>query len=437
MNTPPDPATSDAMPDSSCTVHRATRGAGVSDRWDRMARALERVRTEPGLLRNTIAVLALITIAGVVGGIMLSNQRLVTPWSDRLVVTAEFPAAPGISPGNGQEVRIAGVNVGDITAAEVGPDGHARLELSLQPGHHLYRNAALVLRPKSPLNEMYVTINPGGPPAPEVGAGYEFPLSNTERPIQVDELLGHLDDNAQRMLTSLLAESDVALTSAPTDLPASLDATRTVANDLRPVAQQLALRKELIRRLITSLGQIAQAVGGDDQRLRILAAGLQTTLHSLGGHEPQIDQTLAQLPGLVAQLERSSSAVQGLSAQLDPTLRSLQTGLGQPAGRAARRAWHRRQAGQRDRLGPTFPARARACGAGPAPVQCRTRHRAARVARGHPATRPGHHAGHHVRRRTLCLAPAGHAARSLPYRPRLHSPGDPHILGPAGAPQSY
>ena len=305
-------------------MHCAARGAGVSDRRDRTARAFERVRTEPGLLRNTIVVMALIAIAGVVGGIMLSNQRLVTPWSDRLVVTADFPAAPGISPGNGQEVRIAGVNVGDITAAEVGPDGHARLKLSLQPGHHLYRNATLVLRPKSPLNEMYVTINPGGPPAPEVGSGYEFPLSNTERPIQVDELLDHLDDNAQRMLTSLLAESDVALVSAPTDLPAGLDAARTAANDLRPVAQQLALRKELIRRLITSLGQIAQAVGGDDQRLRTLAAGLQTTLRSLGGHEPQIDQTLAQLPGLVAQLKRSSSAVQGLSDQLDPTLRGLQ-----------------------------------------------------------------------------------------------------------------
>jgi phospholipid/cholesterol/gamma-HCH transport system substrate-binding protein len=126
------------------------------------------------------------------------------------------------------------------------------------------------------------------------------------------------------MLTSLLAESDVALTNAPTDLPAGLDTTRTVANDLRPVAQQLALRKELIRRLITSVGQIAQAVGGDDQRLRTLAAGLQTTLHSLDGHEPQIDQTLAQLPGLVKQLKRSGSAVQGLSDQLDPTLRNLQ-----------------------------------------------------------------------------------------------------------------
>ena len=288
-----------------------------------MKRVFERVRTEPGLARNSVVVVALIAIAGVVGGIILGNQRLVALWSDRLVVTADFAATPGISPGNGQEVRIAGVNVGDIAGAEVAPDGHARLTLSLEPGHHLYQNATLVLRPKSPLNEMYVTIAPGAPPAPMVSSGYQFPITSSERPVQVDEVLNHLDDNGQRMLSSLLAESDVALTSARADLPAGLDATTTVANRMRPVAAELAQRRELIRRLITALGQIAQAVGGDDQRVRTLAAGLQTTLHSFGTHQPQVDQTLAELPGLLAELKRSTDAVHGLSDQLDPILHNL------------------------------------------------------------------------------------------------------------------
>lgn len=296
----------------------------VSPRRTRLAVTLQRIRTEPGLLRNTVVVIALIVIAGVVGGIILGNQRFVPPWSDRLVVAAEFPAAPGISPANGQEVRIAGVNVGDVTDAEVTPEGKVRLTLTVQRGHRLYENASLLLRPKSPLNEMYVAISPGGPPAREVGAGHIFPISSTERPIQIDEVLQHLDDNAQRMLTSLLAESDVALTSARTELPTGLDATRAVANDLRPVAEQLALRKELLRRLVTSIGQIAHAVGGDDQRLRTLVAGLHTTLRSFGTHAPQVDQTLAELPGLVDQLRRSTSKVRDLSDQLDPTLRNLE-----------------------------------------------------------------------------------------------------------------
>ncbi|MBB6375586.1 phospholipid/cholesterol/gamma-HCH transport system substrate-binding protein [Pseudonocardia eucalypti] len=295
----------------------------VSPRRGRLALTVQRVRTEPGLLRNAVVVLALIVIAGVVGGIILGNQRFVPPWSDRLVISAEFPATPGISPANGQEVRIAGVNVGDITDAEVTRQGKVRLTLSVEHGHRLYENASLLLRPKSPLNEMYVAISPGGPPAREVGANHVFPIESTERPIQVDEVLRHLDDNAQRMLTSLLAESDTALTSARIALPGGLDATRQVANDLRPVAEQLARRKELIRRLVTSVGQIAHAVGGDDQRLRTLVASLQTTLRTFGGRAPQVDQTLAELPGLVDQLRHSTNKVRNLSDQLDPTLRNL------------------------------------------------------------------------------------------------------------------
>jgi phospholipid/cholesterol/gamma-HCH transport system substrate-binding protein len=61
------------------------------------------MRSEPGLARNTVAVISLLVIAGVVGGIILANQRFTSPWSTRLIVYAGFEAAPGISPANGQE----------------------------------------------------------------------------------------------------------------------------------------------------------------------------------------------------------------------------------------------------------------------------------------------------------------------------------------------
>jgi phospholipid/cholesterol/gamma-HCH transport system substrate-binding protein len=293
-------------------------------RRERASRTFERVKTEPGLARNTIVVIALIVIAAVVGAIILANQRFIAPWETRQIFYAAFEATPGISPGNGQEVRIAGVNVGDIVAADIDEHGQAILKMAIEPGHKIYKNATLVLRPKSPLNEMYVTINPGGPPSEPIPANYIFPQSSTVRPIEVDEVLDHLDDNAQRALTDLLAESDVALTNSKTTLPPGLDATRAVLDDLKPVAEQLSVRKEKIRRLITDLGQISKALGGDDKRVATLAAGLQTTLNALGTHQPQLEQTVATLPGVISNLKRSTDSVIGLSDQLDPTLRDLQ-----------------------------------------------------------------------------------------------------------------
>ncbi|MGQ0483415.1 MAG: MlaD family protein, partial [Pseudonocardia sp.] len=131
----------------------------------------DRLKTEPGLLRNTLITVALLVLATVVGSVILGNQRFIAPWEDRQEFYATFAATPGISPGNGQEVRIHGVIVGDIVEAGIDADGNARVKLSVEGRYPVYENATLLLRPKSPLNEMYITMNPGSPPAERVVDG--------------------------------------------------------------------------------------------------------------------------------------------------------------------------------------------------------------------------------------------------------------------------
>jgi phospholipid/cholesterol/gamma-HCH transport system substrate-binding protein len=296
-------------------------------RSERMSRTWDRVRTEPGLARNTFVTAALIVLALVAGGIILSQQRFIAPWQDRYTVYATFAASPGISPGQGQEVRIAGVQVGQIVSADVDDAGQARLELSLTGDFKgkIYDNAHVILRPKSPLNEMYVIMNPGGPPGQPLPNKGTLPVGNSERPIQFDELLGNLDDNARSMLTSLLSESDIALVNAQKTLPGGLDGVRLVGNDLRPVSEELVKRKEKLRTLVTALGEIAKGVGHDDKRLRQLGDGLQSTLGTLANNDKDLESSLNQLPDLLSQLRRATDSVQGLADELDPALRDLET----------------------------------------------------------------------------------------------------------------
>jgi phospholipid/cholesterol/gamma-HCH transport system substrate-binding protein len=298
-------------------------GANTSRRrrWHTM---LQRIRNEPGLGRDVVVVLVLLVLALVSGGIILGNQRFTPPWADRFALTATFEGAPGVSPGNGQEVRVAGVIAGQITGAEVGPDGLARVAMELEPGTELYDNARLVLRPKSPLNEMYVEIAPGRPPGRRLISGAALPVTHTERAVQVDEVLAHLDGEARRGLTQLLAESDVALANAPAALPGGLDATADLATRLQPVVEQLDQRRETLRRLVTALGQVSTAVGGNDTRLAELAGSLRTTLAALAENHEPLDRALAQLPDLSEQLRAATSEVQGLADRLDPTLRDVQ-----------------------------------------------------------------------------------------------------------------
>ena len=85
----------------------------------------ERARSEPGLGRNLIAYAALVLIGTMVAGYFLANQRFNPPWEDKYTVYAMFEESGGVAPGRGQEVRIAGV--------EVGRQGHHLVDDSVSP----------------------------------------------------------------------------------------------------------------------------------------------------------------------------------------------------------------------------------------------------------------------------------------------------------------
>ncbi|MGQ0575697.1 MAG: MlaD family protein [Pseudonocardia sp.] len=292
----------------------------------RFSDAVEHVRREPGLGRNVVALGVVLVMGMVCGGYILSQQRFNPPWEDSTFVYATFAQAPAVAPGRGQEVRMSGVTVGDLRAAETTEQGNARLLLAIDPdryGGEIYDNATVVLRPKSPLNEMYIEMDPGSPagtPLPDYGV---LPVERSRYPIQVDASLAQLDQNALAGLQSLLAESDEALARAPEEFPAGLAAADTLAQNLRPVAVELDTRRDALARLITAVSQLSTALGEDDERLTALAERLQTTLGTFSARNQDLRDTLNRLPGVVTELDSATTAVADLSDQLDPTLDDL------------------------------------------------------------------------------------------------------------------
>ena len=289
----------------------------------RIARGLERARTTPGLGRDLVAIVALILAGVVVASGILSKQHVHWPWQSERVFKADFRQAPGINPGTGQEVRIAGVTVGRISKAEATASGDAELTMAIDPKYKVYKNAVFVLRPKTPLNDMYVEMNPGTPDKGELPKNGIVPVQQTRNPVEVDEVLQHLDDRTRNALSSLLDESDAALASSSQDLPAGLDATNQVLHTLQPVAQSLATRNKTIAALVTAFRQITSAAGGDDARLHRLVGSMATTLTTLAAHDGDVRAALRELPGTTTQLARATGRVNGLSRQLNPTLKNL------------------------------------------------------------------------------------------------------------------
>jgi len=290
---------------------------------NRIAHSWERLRSTPGLAKDAIIVVSVALVGILASTYVFGQYDFQTPWSKNIEVKADFTKAPGVRPTSRQEVRIAGVTVGRIASATSTKDGNARLTLSIEPGHTIYSNARLVLRSKSPVNVMYVALDPGGPPADPLPAGAVIPVSQTQRLVEPHVLLDNLDSRTQVALTSLINQADAALAESQRTLPAGLDATGKTLESFRPVLVQLQKRRDAIAELVTSLSRIATAVGSDQGRLARLTSGLHTTLGVLSKRDRELSATLDQLPGFAGELRHAMASTGALTKELNPTLDAL------------------------------------------------------------------------------------------------------------------
>ena len=132
-----------------------------------------------------ISIVVLFALALGVGGYILTNQRFYLPaWfpvlgTDFYEVNAELQTAQAVVPGQGQTVNIAGVKVGDVGNVTL-EDGHAVVQMKIQDKYKpIYKDATILLRPKTGLKDMYLALDPGTKAAGEIEEGGSVPVSNT------------------------------------------------------------------------------------------------------------------------------------------------------------------------------------------------------------------------------------------------------------------
>lgn len=280
---------------------------------------LQRMRNAPGLLRDVV-ILGVVLVLGLSAGTYIfSHYDVKAPWSSSYSFYADFAKAPAVQTKARQEVRIAGVTVGRITSAKP-VRGGVRVGFRIDQDQKVYKDARLVIRSKSPLNVLYVALNPGTPAAGRLPEDGTIPVSQTDEFTQAAEILDNLDARSQAAITDLVTESDVALTNAPTTLPKGLDQLDVTAQDLKPVVDALAERRGHLAHLVTSLSQISTAVGGDDDRLASLTASLETTLGVVSSRDTALNASLDELPGVTSTLRTALTQAGGLTGELNPVL---------------------------------------------------------------------------------------------------------------------
>jgi phospholipid/cholesterol/gamma-HCH transport system substrate-binding protein len=292
-----------------------------------------------------IAVVTMIVIAAAVGGYILAHENLKLPgWvpvfgREYFTLKAEFQTAQAVTPGQGQAVTIAGAKIGEIASVDL-RNGVATVTMKVVPKYaHIYRNATLLLRPKTQLQDITIEVNPGTASAGRLHSGEVIPMNQTAPNVNFDEFLAGLDAETRSYLQELLAGAAGGLKNNAAALSATLKRFDPTAREFQLIAQQVEIRHANVARSIHNFSLLMEALGGKDKQLAELVDSSNAVFATFAQEDANVRNTLRLLPGALRKTGSGLGKLATATNQLGPALHKLQpfaSSLG-PANEATRR----------------------------------------------------------------------------------------------------
>jgi phospholipid/cholesterol/gamma-HCH transport system substrate-binding protein len=276
--------------------------------------------------KDFLAIVGLVIVAAIVSAFILGHQRLTLPWQHFYDVNAEMSTAQAVTPGQGQTVDIAGVEVGQISSVKL-VNGRAIIGLQIKEQYApIYRDATVLLRPKTGLKDMVAELTPGAPQAGKLPDGGTIPVSNTLPDVNLDEILSSLDADTRDYLRLLLSDAGQALAGNDQNLAQTLRRIEPTAKYARQINEALATRASNIRRVVHNFSLLMDELGHRDNQVAAFVTSSNAVFATLASQDAAIRQTLVELPGTLNVAQSTLGKTKTLADILGPTAQSLLPG---------------------------------------------------------------------------------------------------------------
>jgi phospholipid/cholesterol/gamma-HCH transport system substrate-binding protein len=264
-------------------------------------------------LRDFLALFFMMVIALGVTGYILSQERFHLPkWvpvvgSDFYKLNVELQTAQAVVPGQGQTINIAGVKVGDVQSVKL-QNGLAVVSVNMDRKYApVYRNAKVLLRPKTGLKDMFLALDPGTKDAGALPSGGTILVVNTLPDVNPDEVLSSLDADTRDYLSVLLNAGGEAFTDRPGregETSAALRQTfkrfEPTNRDLAAIMTEIAKRKTNVRHVIHNFRLITDELASTDGRLGRFVESSNANFAAFARQDAALREALGLLPDTLA-----------------------------------------------------------------------------------------------------------------------------------------
>lgn len=274
-----------------------------------------------------LAVLGLATLAVLLGLALNFNQL---PLLNGHTYRAAFTDASGLQVG--EEVRVAGLKVGQVTDIDLA--GDKVVVWFRVDGVDLGRRTTAGIEVKTLLGQHYLSLTPAGTGRLEPGS--TIPLDRTSTPLNIVPAFQRLTAQTQELDTERVAEAFDSLSAVLEGVAPEVRGTLT---GLSRLSRSIAGRDEQIRELLSRARSVSGTLAARDQDVVALLEQSSLVLDTLHERRRVIRSVITgtgelsrQLRGLVrdnqgqigpalAQLDRVVDVLQRREKDLDETLR--------------------------------------------------------------------------------------------------------------------
>jgi virulence factor Mce-like protein len=221
----------------------------------------------------------------------------------------------------GSDIRVAGVNVGQVTELDVNAAKRAvvSFETSGTLGE-LGEDTTCSSEPQSLIAEYFLDCVPEGPPLPEGG---QIPVEQTTQTVQPDLVQNTLREPFKRRLTLLINEFGTALAGNPATLNAAIRRGAPSLRELEAVLEILAEHNRIIRQLNEDSDVIMARLAERREDVVRFVQEARDTAEASAARRADLSRNFEILDDFLAELRPTLAELEGLAAEQTPLLVDL------------------------------------------------------------------------------------------------------------------
>lgn len=286
-------------------------------------------RQARGHRTDTIAILVLAFVGIVMMlGIFTQQKASLPSWlpfvgEEFEHISAEFQTAQAVTPGQGQAVDVASIQIGKVSSVSL-EGGHAVVGMSIEPKYMklIHPDSQFLLRPKTGLNDMVVEIEPGSGTEP-VEDGHKFGLAQTEPNVQLDQFLASLDADTRQYIQLLVAGGAQGIGGRGVQLGNALRRFEPFVEYTAKLNKAIAGRRTELAKVIHDFGELTTELGRHDSQIRTFVTSSEKALGNFANQQESLQESLEEFPATLRAAKAGLASSNEFSQVALPTLTKL------------------------------------------------------------------------------------------------------------------